>query len=537
MTARASHGNRRNCRGFEGIIRMMMILGNSYGVSIVAHGAEPVAPVVPAVAVPPPPLAELPAQTGGAEPVQDEWMALPDARLWQLPPPLESTPAGSQRPIVLIEPAPNRKTEPGASPFRAGRDPLLQTSQSNAMGGGEMLSDGLGGVPGNLVSPLLPPPEAGDDGMVLGPLRLALSVGANAVWQQTSIEGLDEFDQSAVSVSASMNFRLGEPATGRTMSLAYSATMNVFQDGGSSQSSIPRSSAGVGNTGTGNAGSFDEGDRFNQQLSFRAQYKMAKLELGLGVGFTSLSGQNRDVGREISRDLLTVSLTSRYPISPKTSVSWDLALPVREFDGGIGSSGITSEHFVDYEYSPRTSVGVGGAFGWLNVDGEETQTFQRLSVRAAYEATAKLRAVGSFGYETRQAGDGDINTPVFTFGGTWAAREGTDVSLTADRRIFNSATEQGVNYTSTSVMLRISQRLGERCVGSLGLGWENGSYETTAGGVSANRVDNLFLVQAALAMRLTKRLTCSVNLGISDNDSNVISYRTVTAGVQCGFTF
>src|SRR5205085_4928745 len=121
--------------------------------------------------------------------------------------------------------------------------------------------------------------------------------------------------------------------------------------------------------------------------------------------------------------------------------------------------------------------GLGLAFGTLKADGGSEQTFERASVRVAYELTAKVRALATLGYELRKAGDTSTSTPVFTVGASWNPRERTSVTLTADRQIVNSAAESNVNFTSTSVMLNVAQQIGSRYNASLGLGWENASYQ------------------------------------------------------------
>lgn len=474
----------------------------------------------------------------------DEMMTLPDAKLWRVPPEAEAPAGGATRPLVLAQPARPEDVEAAGTrtpSFRLTRDPLLRTSGSQAMGGGELLSDGLGGVAGNLSSPLLPPPSVDNDlGIILGPLRLGVSVGVSAIWQRIEEEGAGTFDNTSLSLSTALNLRLGDPGSGHVISLAYSASVGLNGEGDSGGRSFGVSSSGAGGLGSANGTSTGTGNRggeFNQQLSLIAAYSFPKLELGLGISFASLTGQNRDVGSRVGRDLLTVSLTSRYPISPKTSVSWDISTPIRQFDGGIDSGGLTSQHFVDYQYSPKTSVGAGVSFGWLKVAEGTNQTFQQVTVRAAHELSGKLQATGSLGYEFRQAGDTSSNTPVFTLGASWTPRLGTTVSLTADRRIFNSATERDVNYSSTSVMLSLSQRVGGRCNLGLGLGWENGDYQALNRQADTAREDNLFFAQATFAVKVSKRFAATAYFAYTDNQSNVASYNTLTAGVQGSFTF
>jgi|GEM_PF-3675113 len=495
-----------------------------------------------------PPLGELPAGTKKPEETgllnDEEMMALPDARLWQTPPSEpEPTATGAPRPLVMAQPAKPEDLQaagnPGTPSFRLTRNPLLRTSSAQAFGGGEMLSDGLGGVAGNLSSPLLPPPNVDEAGFVLGPFRLGVSVGLSTIWQRTEQAGAGSFSDTSLSLSTALNLRLGDPGSGRAIGVAYSASvgLNGSGDGGPGTFATPTGGVGgAGGTGT-SAGTHAGQGEFNQQLSLIATYSFPKLELGMGISFASLTGQNRDVGGEVGRDLLTVSLTSRYPLSPKTSLSWDISTPIRQFDGGIDSGGLTSQHFVDYQYSPKTSVGVGASFGWLKVAQGLNQTFQQVTVRAAYELSGKLQATGSIGYEFRQAGETNSNTPVFTLGASWTPRLGTTVSLTADRRIFNSASVQDVNYSSTSVMLSLSQRVGNRCSLGLGLGWENGDYQSLDHSVSSGREDNLFFAQATFAVKISKRLSGSAYFSYTDNQSNVASYNTLTAGVQGSLTF
>ena len=80
----------------------------------------------------------------------------------------------------------------------------------------------------------------------------------------------------------------------------------------------------------------------------------------------------------------------------------------------------------------------------------------------------------TLGYERLcQTGGGNFATPVFGVGATWTPRLGTSIDLATERRTFNSADASNTNFTSTSVNLTLSQRLGPWITGSVGLSYEN----------------------------------------------------------------
>src|SRR5262249_149117 len=105
---------------------------------------------------------------------------------------------------------------------------------------------------------------------------------------------------------------------------------------------------------------------------------------------------------------------------------------------------------------------------------------------------------------------GDHVTPVFEAGATYRPFDGTTVSLTAGRRIFNSGFFADQNYATTYVVGRIEQRLLQRVFLGVAAGYENSDYFATRTGVHARRNDDYYFVQASVDVLITKWLSAGV---------------------------
>jgi hypothetical protein len=250
----------------------------------------------------------------------------------------------------------------------------------------------------------------------------------------------------------------------------------------------------------------------DQDARVQAQWSLPKTVIGLSVDVSTDKGQDVDANDLIRQNLYFVGLTGHYDYSDKTSTDLSADYTRSDFNGLISSQQIEGQGFFNYQYSPKTQIGIGAGTGVLIVPGTPKQTFEDGDVRATYRATGKITLIAEGGIEFRQYGDGEGTTltPVFILEGAWTPREGTSLDLDARRAIYASAILNDQDYTATSLDFTITQRITDYVDVSLATGYVNTDYTATATDVTATREDNYYYIRPAVEWKALSWLSVGI---------------------------
>ena len=250
----------------------------------------------------------------------------------------------------------------------------------------------------------------------------------------------------------------------------------------------------------------------DQNGTAQLQWRMPKTTIGLNLGMSSVTGQDVDVTDRVHENLYYAGLVTHYDFGEKTS--WDVNADYTrsDFNGLISSSQVEGQVYFNYQYSPKTLLGVGSAVGDLIVPGSPRQFFEDANVRATYRATGKLTLIGDVGMELREFGSGvgDTMTPVFTLEAAWVPRTGTELDLTARRSVYASAILGDQNYTATALEFTVRQRVTSYVDVIMDAGYVNSAYAATAPGVIATREDNYFYLRPSVGWRALSWLSIGI---------------------------
>jgi hypothetical protein len=250
----------------------------------------------------------------------------------------------------------------------------------------------------------------------------------------------------------------------------------------------------------------------DQNGRVQAQWSLPKTTIGLTMDVSSNTGQDIDVTNRIQQELYFVGLNGHYDLSDKTA--WDVSADYTrsDFNGLISSQQTEGQAFFDYQYSPKTQLGVGASTGVLIVPGTPKQTFEDGNLRAIYRATGKVTLIAEGGMELRQYGDGEGSTftPVFILDGAWTPQAGTSVDLSARRSIYSSAILNDQDYTATAFDFTVSQRITDYWNVSLALGYVNTNYTATATNVTATREDNYYYARPGVEWKALSWLSVGI---------------------------
>jgi hypothetical protein len=301
-----------------------------------------------------------------------------------------------------------------------------------------------------------------------------------------------------------------------------------------------------------------ENDALQHVLQLQGQYQMNRLTLSLTQSVQILDGTdvrslnsggtfdqqvNLDVAGRTRFDLYVTHFNAAYYLTGKTSVSGGIDYSASDYSSLISSEVLSGNLFVNYNYSPKLVVGVGGTAGTDRVDAPNPdQTFEQANVRLTYQATGKIDVSASAGVEFRHF-EGDLVdehiSPVFEIGLNYLPFDGTQISLTANRRVLNSAVLTGQDFAITNINVAVQQRLLQRFFAGLNVGYENSDYFSTVGTGGPDRNDNYFFVQPSISVRVTRFWTVGGYYLHRANDSSfdVFSFHDNQFGLRSSLTF
>jgi hypothetical protein len=217
---------------------------------------------------------------------------------------------------------------------------------------------------------------------------------------------------------------------------------------------------------------------------------------------------NLDVSTRTRVNIFTTQLQAAYELTGKTSLSSRFESTITDYPDFISSQVISGNLFVNYAYSEKVTVGLGGTAGYDFVDEPDPdQTFEQANLRLSYQASGKLSFNASGGVEFRQfehSSRGTYISPVFEVDGTYQPFEATSFSLAISRRTLNSAVLVDQDFAFTTVSLGARQRLFQRVYLGFNIGYQNSDYFSTITGLNANRNDDYYFVQPALDVMITR---------------------------------
>ncbi len=220
---------------------------------------------------------------------------------------------------------------------------------------------------------------------------------------------------------------------------------------------------------------------------------------------------NIDVSARTELNLYVSRVRAYYDLTEKVFLSGEFDASIYDYrDDFINSETFSGGLYINYKWTPKVVVGIGGTGGITQVDqGNPDQPFAQVNVRLSYEATGKLNFYASVGVEFREfdSNRSERTTPVFEIGGIYRPFDGTTITLAATRSMLASGFFPNQDFAATNVVLRIQQRLLRRFYLGLSAGYENADYFATANGVDATRDDNYYFVEPSVDVLINRHFS------------------------------
>ncbi len=250
-----------------------------------------------------------------------------------------------------------------------------------------------------------------------------------------------------------------------------------------------------------------------------------------------------DVRGQAQVNIYNTLVNAAYDLTGKLFLSGGMQYNVSAYQDELISSEVLSGNlFMNYNYSPKLIVGIGGTVGYNWVESSNPgQTYEQINARVTYQATGKISINASGGVEFRQfdePGSSGRTSPVYTIEATYQPFDGTSISLTGSRGTTNSAASINQDYVNTNVFFGIRQRLLQRFNIAVAGGYQNSEYFSTVTGLNTMRSDNYFFIQPSVDVKVTRFWTVGVyylhrrddsSISFSGFDNNQVGMRTALA--------
>lgn len=297
-----------------------------------------------------------------------------------------------------------------------------------------------------------------------------------------------------------------------------------------------------------------ENDALQHFISLSGQHRTGRMTSTLSQQIAVLDGTdirasgdltnpgehvNIDVGGRNRYQTYTTRLNASYDLSGKTFLSGGGDVYVTNYSSaGLISSRIVSGNlFVNYRYSDKVTVGLGGTMGYDSPDDPNPdQTFEQANGRISYQASGKVNFNASGGVEFRQFGGnsrGQYATPVFELSASYQPSDGTSFSLSGHRRTYDSGALAGQDFSETILNASLRRRLLQRFYLGIAVGYQQSDYFSAVKNVTANRNDHYYYVQPTLDFNVTRYWTAGVYYLHRQNDSSFDGFQF--ADNQVGF--
>src|SRR5205085_10879444 len=193
-----------------------------------------------------------------------------------------------------------------------------------------------------------------------------------------------------------------------------------------------------------------EDDAVQQLIHLQGQHHFSRLTVTLAEEIAILDGTdlrgiadqtapgsqaNLDVSGRTKFETYTTRMNASYDLSGKTFLSTGFDSLVTDYNSSslFSSANVSENLFINYRYSDKVVVGMGGTAGYdFVVPPNPDQTFEQANLRATYQASGKISLNFSGGVEFRQFENNSRSeyiSPVFEVGANYQPFDGTSVTL------------------------------------------------------------------------------------------------------------
>ena len=266
----------------------------------------------------------------------------------------------------------------------------------------------------------------------------------------------------------------------------------------------------------------------DHDATFEGQLRFGRLAIHGYSRFQRLRDAQPDVGSRYDEDVFTNALRAVYNVSPKTNLEVGAKNVITDH-GGDDSLFDSTEWIYDvvgeYVVSDKTRIGLGYAYGILDVDGTSTdQTYDRPFGRFRWYPTGKLSLESIVGVDIRDLQTGSRDTFVYDVSLQYNPRAGTAMHFSTYRDIEPSVFFEDQNFDTTGIDFKIEQRVGPRWYAGFEAGYEWADYYAVDATTASPRDDEYYFLHPSLTYAFRDWMNLEFWYRYRSNESTIAAF-------------
>jgi hypothetical protein len=282
-------------------------------------------------------------------------------------------------------------------------------------------------------------------------------------------------------------------------------------------------------------------DHLDHSAYFNAHASLTDWNSRLTQTYSSTQSPLIETGQQTKQETFSTGLAATYQYNEKVSFDLNLNQRIQSAEAFSNSREWSTTDWINYHLTDRTSLGVGAAFGYVDVSRGSDMTYEHALGRISSRITDKLNAEISGGMEIRQYLDQDGSdrlNPILNARLVYNPWQFTILSLAASRTVDTAIFEGYVTETSQLQAL-LQQRLFGHYFLDVDAGFRTSQFEGGTSPDLAGRSDDLTTVSVALRATVLTRGSASVFYRHSSNSSSleIYSFDSDQYGFSVGYRF
>lgn len=264
-------------------------------------------------------------------------------------------------------------------------------------------------------------------------------------------------------------------------------------------------------------------------LALRGHIPREKWLFDFGYAGSVTEQPQIETGEQISQSAHLVNASGIYNYQTKLSVELTGTMDTRLTEGFSDYWTWSTLDWVNYQLTPRTTVGAGIGAGYSFVDPGPDSTFEQLQARAIWTPGSKFTLQASVGVQFQQfhgesetgieALSGTEAFPIFAVTAAYRPLEQTALFASASHVVGN-AYQDNVFSETTAVSVGLRQRLFGQFFLDVVPAYNFRRFESSLRGPSNRRDDDYASIYAGINTVFVKKLNASVFYQYGDNSSD-----------------
>lgn len=280
-------------------------------------------------------------------------------------------------------------------------------------------------------------------------------------------------------------------------------------------------------------------DNVGQSVTLNGGASYEAWTFGLSQNFSYSSSPQAQTGTQTDEENYSTALTASSPLNSKMSVDLGIAQNFNFPDGFQSSKEWSTLDWLNYEFWPRLTAGVGAGLGY--VDASPDMVFEQLQGRVGWRAGDKISFQVNGGAEFTQTTDDSsdaLANPIVGASIQYQPFEQTKLSVGVSRVVSPSYYDNQIAVV-TSVNGNLHQRLLGKLFLDVGGSYNWNNYTSLSSGVVANSAADYYSLNVQLSAEFLKRGTIGLFYNYSGNSTaqSGLAYTSNQVGFNLGYRY